>query len=123
MCAVLPINCLIRSGSLMPGSCTTIRLCPCLGDLRIDHAGLVDAAADDLDRLLHRPAARAASAVADRVRVMVPSGSDPIAMSGCPVDASGLISGRSAATAASVLVASRSRSSTRFWSGCGSSVW
>ena len=28
-----------------------------LGDLRIDHAGLVDAAADDLDRLLHRPAA------------------------------------------------------------------
>ena len=39
--------------------------------------------------------------------------------SGAPVGPSALISGFSAATAASVLAGSRSRSRTRFWSGCG----
>ena len=73
------------------------------GDLGIDHAGLIDAAADDLDGLVDRAGSPCRECGAERVRVIVPSGSDPIAVSGRPVDASWLISGFIAATAASVL--------------------
>ncbi len=55
MCAVLPSSCLIRSGSPMPGKLHDDAVVALLGDLRVEHAGLVDAPAHDLDRLLHRP--------------------------------------------------------------------
>ena len=38
----------------MPGKLHDDAVVALLGDLRIDHAGFVDAPADDLDRLLHR---------------------------------------------------------------------
>ncbi len=54
MCAVLPINCLIRLGSLDARQLHDDAAVALAGDLRIDHTGFVDAAADDLDRLVDR---------------------------------------------------------------------
>ncbi len=68
------------------------------------------------------PWARAFSATGDRVSVMVPSGWLAMSRSGVPVGPSALISGFSAATAASVLLESRRRSRMRFWSGSACSV-
>ena len=70
------------------------------GDLRIDHARLVDPPAHDLDRLLHRRRSRAScSATGDRVSVIVPSGVEAMSISGRAGRILGATSGRSAATA------------------------
>ncbi len=103
MCAVLPINCLMRSGSPTPGSCTTMRSCPwrviCGSTTPVSSMRRRTISID----WSTAPAARAASAGADRVRVIGAVRLRPIVMSGRPVEASWLISGFSAATAASVL--------------------
>ena len=52
--AVLPSSSLMCSGLSTPGSCTRMRSAPSRWMLGLLGAGLVDAAAHDLDRLVHR---------------------------------------------------------------------
>ena len=95
-----------------------------LGDLRIDHAGLVDAAADDLDRLLHRaagPRVQRDRRQRQRDRAVRRRGQVEFRRAGRALGGDQRADRRHRRVES--WLASRSFSSMRFCSGCASSVW
>ena len=118
MCAVLPSSSLIRFGILDARELHHDTVAALAGDLRVGDAGLVDAAAHDLDRLLHgggRPLGQGDRGEGERDRAVRGRGEIEVGPARRALGARS--SGRSAASASPVRAGSRSRSTTRFWSG------